>query len=78
MRDGRGRTPEPHHMHARDTGDTPGKRWVRGTVKSSDPEVGNSCEVQEEGRGGSADTPKSDHAMAPGHYQGTIVQMSER
>jgi hypothetical protein len=48
MQDGRGGTPEPHHMHARSTGDTPGKRCVRGTVKSSDPEVGNSCEVQEE------------------------------
>ncbi len=28
MWDGRGRTPEPHHMHARDTGDAPGKRCV--------------------------------------------------
>jgi hypothetical protein len=46
MRDGRGRT--PYYMHARDTGDTPGKRRVRGTIESSDPAVGNSCEVQEE------------------------------
>ena len=35
-------------MHARDTGDTPGKRCVSGTVESSNSEVSHSCEVQKE------------------------------
>jgi len=48
MRDGRGRTPESHHMHTRDTGDVPGKRCIRGATKHGDSEVINSCEVQEE------------------------------
>ncbi|MFN9903063.1 MAG: hypothetical protein ACK55Z_30695, partial [bacterium] len=48
MRDGRGGTPKPHYMHARDTGDPPGKRSVRGTTEPSDPAIGNSCEVREE------------------------------
>jgi hypothetical protein len=47
MWNGRGRTPEPHHMHARDTGDAPGKRCVSGAIESRDPAIGNSCEVQE-------------------------------
>ncbi len=48
MRDGRGRTPKPHHMHARDTGDVPRERCICGATESGDPEVSNSCEMQEE------------------------------
>jgi hypothetical protein len=45
---GRGRTPKSHHVHARDTGDISRKRCIRGATESGDPEVSNSCEVQEE------------------------------
>ncbi len=48
MRDGRGRTPEPHCVHARDTGDVPGKRCLCGATESGDSEVSDSCEMQEE------------------------------
>ena len=48
MLDGRGITPKSHHVHARDTYDIPRKRCIRGATESGDPEISNSCEVQEE------------------------------
>jgi hypothetical protein len=35
-------------VHARDTGDIPRKRCICGTTEFGDPEIRNSCEVQEE------------------------------
>jgi hypothetical protein len=48
MRDGRGRTPKSHHVHARDTCVIPRKRCICGATESGNPEISNSCEVQEE------------------------------
>jgi hypothetical protein len=48
MQDGRGRTPKAHHMRARDTSDITRERCIRGATESGDPEISNSCEVQEE------------------------------
>ena len=48
MRDGRGRTPKSHHVHARDTCDIPRKGCICGATESGNPEISNSCDVHEE------------------------------
>ncbi len=75
-------------MHARDTGDAPGKRCVRGTIESSDPAVGDSCEVQEEdpprwkiGKKWFCGYPKirpcNGPRPLPGHHRTNVREMRE-